>query len=177
MMKRRPGWMGASSILMIFVVLALTTFGMLSLLSSRADLRLTQKAAAHTTAYYKAEDTVEKTLAAIDNLLVTARRETVALSRTGRLQTPGLTPPDASQGPEAVYLALIRQLLPSLETVALADGRLTFSVPAGNRQEIVTELEILPLTEPQRTKLLRRVLCGTNEPAEESTLPVWPGNI
>ena len=167
MMKRRPGWMGASSILMIFVVLALTTFGMLSLLSSRADLRLTQKAAAHTAAYYEAEDTVEKTLAAIDDLLVTARRETAALSRTGRLQTPGLTPPDAAQGPEAVYLALIRQLLPSLETVALADGRLTFSVPA----------EILPLTEPQRTKLLRRVLCGTNEPAEESTLPVWPGNI
>lgn len=112
MMKRRPGWMGASSILMIFVVLALTTFGMLSLLSSRADLRLTQKAAAHTAAYYEAEDTVEKTLAAIDDLLVTARRETAALSRTGRLQTPGLTPPDAAQGPEAVYLALIRAAPP-----------------------------------------------------------------
>ncbi len=176
MNKRRPGWMGASSILMIFVVLALTTFGVLSLLSSRADLRLTQKAFDYTVAYYEADDTVEQTLAAIDDLLVSARRETVSLTQTGRLQTPGLTPPDAAQGPEAVYLALIRQLLPSLETVALSDGRLTFSVPAGNGQEIVTELEILPLTDPLRTKLLRRVLCSTNEPAEESPLPVWPGN-
>lgn len=55
MNKRRPGGMGASSILMIFVVLALTTFGILSFLSARADLRLTERAADHTVAYYKAD--------------------------------------------------------------------------------------------------------------------------
>lgn len=59
MNKRRPGGMGASSILMIFVVLALTTFGILSFLSARADLRLTERAADHTVAYYKADRAVE----------------------------------------------------------------------------------------------------------------------
>ena len=74
MNKRRPGGMGASSILMIFVVLALTTFGILSFLSARADLRLTERAADHTVAYYKADRAVEDTLAAIDDALVKARR-------------------------------------------------------------------------------------------------------
>ena len=60
MNKRRPGGMGASSILMIFVVLALTTFGILSFLSARADLRLTERAADHTVAYYKADRDVYK---------------------------------------------------------------------------------------------------------------------
>ena len=41
--NRGFGSMGASSVLMIFVVLCLTTFGVLSLVSAKADLRLTDK--------------------------------------------------------------------------------------------------------------------------------------
>lgn len=177
MMKRRPGGMGASSILMIFVVLALTTFGILSLLSARADLRLTKRAADHTAAYYAADQTVENTLAAIDDALVTARRETAALLETGQLQTSGLTAPDPALGQEEVYENLSRQLLASLPSVDLIDGFLEFSVPVGDgQQQIVTLLEILPLEDPMRTTVLRRVLRSTEESAEEAPLPVWPGN-
>ncbi len=84
MNKRRPGGMGASSILMIFVVLALTTFGILSFLSARADLRLTERAADHTVAYYKADQAVEDTLAAIDDALVKARREFASFPKPKR---------------------------------------------------------------------------------------------
>ena len=151
MNKRRPGGMGASSILMIFVVLALTTFGILSFLSARADLRLTERAADHTVAYYKADRAVEDTLAAIDDALVKARREFASL-------------------PEAETLSA--DTLPSRQAVYEE-----FSVPVGDgRRQIVTQLEILPLENPMRTTVLRRVLRGTEEPASEAPLPVWPGN-
>ena len=164
MNKRRPGGMGASSILMIFVVLALTTFGILSFLSARADLRLTERAADHTVAYYKADRAVEDTLAAIDDALVKARREFASL-------------PDTLPSRQAVYEELYRKQLAQIESVSLADGILEFSVPVGDgRRQIVTQLEILPLENPMRTTVLRRVLRGTEEPASEAPLPVWPGN-
>ena len=76
-----------------------------------------------------------------------------------------------------MYENLSRQLLASLPSVDLIDGFLEFSVPVGDgQQQIVTLLEILPLEDPMRTTVLRRVLRGTEESAEEAPLPVWPGN-
>ena len=171
MNKRRPGGMGASSILMIFVVLALTTFGILSFLSARADLRLTERAADHTVAYYKADRAVEDTLAAIDDALVKARREFASLPEAETLSA------DTHPSRQAVYEELYRKQLAQIESVSLTDGILEFSVPVGDgRRQIVTQLEILPLENPMRTTVLRRVLRGTEEPASEAPLPVWPGN-
>ena len=167
MNKRRPGGMGASSILMIFVVLALTTFGILSFLSARADLRLTERAADHTVAYYKADRAVD----AIDDALVKARREFASLPEAETLSA------DTLPSRQAVYEELYRKQLAQIESVSLADGILEFSVPVGDgRRQIVTQLEILPLENPMRTTVLRRVLRGTEEPASEAPLPVWPGN-
>ncbi len=55
-MKRQWGiGVGAASILIIFVLLCLTTFATLSFVSARADLRLSQRAADTTAAYYEAD--------------------------------------------------------------------------------------------------------------------------
>ena len=47
---------GAASIVLIFVMLSLLTFAVLSLVSAQADLRLSQKSAGRTTDYYAAEN-------------------------------------------------------------------------------------------------------------------------
>ena len=47
---------GTTSIVLIFVMLSLLTFAVLSLVSAQANLRLSQKSAERTTAYYAAEN-------------------------------------------------------------------------------------------------------------------------
>ncbi|WP_312645618.1 hypothetical protein [Hydrogenoanaerobacterium sp.] len=53
---------GSSSILVIFVVLCLTTFATLSLVSAKADYKLTQKTAQATAEYYAADAKAEEYL-------------------------------------------------------------------------------------------------------------------
>lgn len=57
---------GSSSILLIFIVLCLVSLGVLSLTSSSADLRLSQKVADREKAYYDACNTAEHQLATLD---------------------------------------------------------------------------------------------------------------
>ncbi|MCL1963765.1 MAG: hypothetical protein FWF69_01720 [Firmicutes bacterium] len=66
---------GASSILMIFVVLSLTTLGMLAFASGRADLTLTERRQAQVEAYYNAAARAERIVAAIDEALLSVRRD------------------------------------------------------------------------------------------------------
>jgi len=60
---------GVSSILMIFVVLCLTTFGVLSYLTVNSDIKLTQRSVENTKDYYKAYSESERTLAGINYAL------------------------------------------------------------------------------------------------------------
>lgn len=57
---------GGSSILVIFILLCLTTFATLSMVSAGADLRLTERAVAASRDYYAADAAAEQTLADID---------------------------------------------------------------------------------------------------------------
>jgi hypothetical protein len=62
---------GSSSVLMIFVLLSLTAFSALSLVSARADLRLTQKAADSVSRYYEANAAAQALLGDCDRALQT----------------------------------------------------------------------------------------------------------
>lgn len=64
---------GASSILMIFTVLCLTVFSVLTFSTARADQRLTEKALDGTKEYYAADRQAEETLARIDGILEKAK--------------------------------------------------------------------------------------------------------
>lgn len=65
---------GISSILMIFVMLCLTIFGVLSFVTANADNRLTQKNQTAVQAFYKADAKAADTLAGLDALFQTAER-------------------------------------------------------------------------------------------------------
>ena len=60
---------GASSILMVFVILCLTTLAVLSLLSARADRGTSERTVTQTAAYYEAKAAVEEKLAVLDTAL------------------------------------------------------------------------------------------------------------
>lgn len=69
MMRRQkaavPVGTGAVSILAVFVLLSLTTLGALSLVSARADQRLSDRAAQATADYYQADGRAEERLAEV----------------------------------------------------------------------------------------------------------------
>lgn len=60
---------GAASILMIVMVLAFTTFGVLSLVSALADARMSRRAVERVSAYYEAEGRLQQQLADFDAAL------------------------------------------------------------------------------------------------------------
>ena len=60
---------GSASILLIFVILCLVSFAVLSIVSANADNKLTQKVLDRTTAYYEACNNAEASLAAVDDTL------------------------------------------------------------------------------------------------------------
>lgn len=59
---------GLSSLLVVFLVLCLTTFALLSLSSARSDYSLSEKLAAHRFDYYDASGKAEEIIAQIDTL-------------------------------------------------------------------------------------------------------------
>ena len=63
---------GSSSVLVIFVVLCLTTFATLSLVSARADYKLTQRTAQATAEYYAADTKAEETFQKLSRALGSA---------------------------------------------------------------------------------------------------------
>ena len=67
--------MGASSILMIFVVLCLTTFAILSFVTSYADLRLSRRSQETAEKFYAADARTDEILAEIDNLMISNQSE------------------------------------------------------------------------------------------------------
>ena len=66
-MKRQWGiGVGSASVLIIFVLLCLTVFATLSLVSAQADLRLAERAAETTAAWYEADGRAAEFLCALD---------------------------------------------------------------------------------------------------------------
>lgn len=75
MNKKITGFgVGASSIIMIFVVLCLTTFSLLSFSSARSSLRLAEKSKDYNSAFGTAELKANQTLSKIDEKLATAQK-------------------------------------------------------------------------------------------------------
>jgi hypothetical protein len=67
---------GSSSILLIFVILCLVSFAVLSIVSANADKKLSSKVMSRTDAYYNACNSAEDILEALDFELVNAYTST-----------------------------------------------------------------------------------------------------
>ena len=115
--RNSPISIGMVSIVLIFVLLSLLTFSVLSLVTAQADLRLSQKSAQHTTEYYQAENEANGVLLDLEALA------------------------DALPELEGDRLAaeVARQWAGTV-AVEAADGVLRYTVPIGTEQELQVEL-------------------------------------
>lgn len=118
---------GASSLILIFVVLSLAALGMLSLMTSRSDLRLAERSAQVTEAVYALQTRAEEHRAELEEILAVCSEE--------------------AEGDDAI-LAALEQALP--EDVEL-DGRLLLFSEEDGARVLTCALELLPSGSPQRT--------------------------
>lgn len=112
---------GIPSILMIFLVLCLVTFSLLSLSSAKADSRLSEKMADHTKAYYTACSQANHLLEETDGILA-------------RLY--------ASSENETAYFNGLAAAFPDHEIWLLDSRRLSFSVPIEDQQLLQVTLDL-----------------------------------
>ena len=70
---------GSASLLVIFLILCLVTFAILSLSSAKSDYSFSERLAAHKTVYYEASSKAEEILDEIDKILADKTREQIFL--------------------------------------------------------------------------------------------------
>lgn len=114
---------GSASMLVIFMILCLVTFSVLSIASSNNDYSYSQKIADRTTAYYKASNQAELILSKIDASLLAAYRQsgTSALSNASCL-------PDDIEGLEVSEFPSVNYKVPINDTQELSVS-LTIQIP------------------------------------------------
>ena len=118
---------GTSSILLIFVLLCMITFAVLSLVSARSDYRLSQKNAEHIQDYYQAENKANEILLTIDQCL---EEQYILYGNTEE------------------YLQHVKSALEDTEAVTFtSEQELEFHVPRRDKTRIVCSS-----SSPQRTK-------------------------
>ena len=115
---------GASSVLMILVVLALTALSLLALGSARNTEALTRRGQQMVVSYYEAAADAQLRLMAADQWLLTARKSAVD---------------------EAGYRQALAETLP--EGFALTEEGFAFTLDAGNGRRLAVEARITPLAE------------------------------
>ena len=129
---------GAASILMIFMVLSLTTLGVLAYASAHADLALTQRRQAQVEAYYAAVAEGQRKIARIDGALLAARED---LER---------------------YEVQVRALGDDSIRVS-RDMTLSFTIPVGESQQLEIALRAMDPDNVERYVVTRHCLVNVAE--------------
>ncbi|WP_444658976.1 hypothetical protein ACRQV7_00100 [Caproiciproducens sp. R2] len=191
---------GASSILMIFVVLCLTTFGILSYVTANADNKISTKNAETVENYYAATAIAEQKLQKIDEALLSAK-ENAAKAADGisltqlseynqyknrselRSVTEILAGSASAEQKKAVcYRSFAQMLLTRLDgvTVEPSDGdplNVRFLADAGAGRQIETRLAVGAFDDAERYRITERKLTPQAlESDGGDTLELWQGN-
>lgn len=155
---------GGSSILIIFVLLCLTTFATLSLVSANADYILAQKSADTTQEFYLADTMAEQKLSEIDACL--AQAESAAADEEG-------------------YFLKSKELLDNINGISFEETdpshlKIQFAIPSGKNAEICVTVEVqYPKASGQPRFMrkdwsLRNTLDWDNS---GNTMNLWDGTI
>lgn len=112
---------GITTIVLIFTLLCLLTFSVLSLVSARANMRLSKKSADRTTAYYQAENRANDILIKVDDCI----RDLQDIRE------------------ETVFLTELRKSLEGKDSISFTDDRtLTWTVPLAEKQYLKAEIRV-----------------------------------
>lgn len=111
---------GSSSMLVVFIILCLVTFSVLSVASANNDRKYSEKIANRTTAYYKASNKAEELLSQIDDKLKQIYEQY-----------------------NADYLSQVPDVLTSIDGIDTSDfPSVSFSVPINDTQTLSVSLLI-----------------------------------
>ena len=164
-MNKRGGSfnVGASSILVIFVLLCLTTFSTLSLISANADHRLTTKAAESAQNYWEANNKAQQVLAKLDTAISEVYSPGINnfTDKVALLFASGLLSPDG-----------VELFVPESQTANLY----AFVIPVGDTQELYVEIAIEDSAAHfRRTAWLLRGTVDQAALEAEEGLSFWSG--
>ena len=168
-----PIGLGIPTILMIFIVLCLTSLGVLSLTSANSDSKLTDKTEAALLADYQAEQTAEQILSEIDGCLLQAANDTAVWQKTG---VCGKLPDDISaraKSAQEIYTALIRAGLPDI--VSLEQNTASFSVALSDGRSLQVSILLKNYQESKRYEMTCYRLVNPELIDEDGTQQLWPG--
>ena len=152
--RRSVTSVGITSLALIFVMLCLLTFSVLSLVSARADMRLSQRSARRTTAYYDAENQANDILLAVISGLEDCRAEAEA---------------------ESSFYAQIWERLDGQNAISFTDSpSLCYEVPLESEQllHVVLELSYEPYEDGSHYRILEWRTESTHEWETDKTLPL-----
>ena len=133
---------GASSLILIFVALSMSVLAMLSLMSARNDLRLSERSAEVTEAVYRLEARAEYQRAALNGMLKSA---------ADAARYAGIAETDED------YLTAVRAYLPL--DMAMEDRIISWSLSDGYRT-LDCALTVLPLGGEARSEWARHDLTS-----------------
>lgn len=155
---------GTSSILLVFVLLCLVTFAVLSIVNANMDYQLSKKNAEHTSAYYKADQKAKQILSEIDDILYSEYRS------------------QTFSDPQSYYTQIIK-VLSDKDTYTFDQDRpspeLHYAVPITDDQMLKVTLELnFPTQSGER---FYRIITWNSESdgswAPESNVPVFNGSF
>lgn len=144
---------GSASLLVIFLILCLVTFAILSLSSAKSDYSFSERLAAHKTVYYEASSKAEEILDEIDKILADNaascyKNKGANLSASAFLASYTQTVQDVLDGTKLQEITLSCQ--PEEDTL-----RISYQVPAGEKQSLQVELGV---TNPLQEEFYYQVL-------------------
>lgn len=139
---------GSTSIIMVFVVLCLTTFGVLALVTVDGDYKLTKKTAESVTHFYEADSQAEEILAQIDSVLVAAHAE---VQKLGDLQVIDKTEKESLY---QEYITKELQQIPNLTLESSSQNQIevSYPIPIDERQNLAVRLQINPYEMSQESR-------------------------
>lgn len=164
---------GSSSLLIIFLILCLTTFAILSLSSAKSDYSLSERLAEHKSQYYKASSKAEDILEEIDKTL-----EKLA----GENDKAGLSGSSAAFLSSS-YIKAAEQTLNNCQIDGTAISctpqeeklLITYTVPSGEKQTLDVALEVTDFTRQETYyKIKKWQITGTGTWEGDDTLNLLP---
>lgn len=181
---------GSSSLLMVFLVLCLTTFAILSLSSAQSDYSFSKKFAEHKTEYYEASSRAEMILGEIDQILaetakqVTAAQNNAAQNSTAQNSTAQNNAAQNSADSElaSFELAVTARIdgkeidnIPLSCTGAEGETVISYQVPSGEKQALNVSLLVTNDSEYENYyKIQAWQLISTNDWNADNSLNLIP---
>lgn len=154
---------GATSMLMIFIVLCLTTLSILSYSTAKSDLAMTKRSLMMVETYYEAANRAQQIIAEIDAQNVKIRKDTLeAALKEAEEAYAQFESVERSYIEEAaleisgrMYAQAAEQIKVEGVDTTFTEGKyLSFSVDAGHDRLVRVILELLPPGDPERYRII-----------------------